>query len=376
MIKKILITVFGLLLVLGALGGIKALQIGTLIAADKSMTPPPEAVTTAEVRADSWESTFNAVGSFAAVQGVTLGAEVAGTVSRIDFESGADVTAGAVLVELDTSVEQAELRAAEATADLALLNLQRARELREKNTNSQADLDGAEAQSKQAAAQVETIRATIAKKRITAPFAGRTGIRQVNLGQFLAVGAPVVSLQSLDPIFVNLSLPQQRLGRISVGLEARVTTDAHEGRVFSGKVTAINPDLDAATRSVKFQVTLPNAEGLLRPGMFGGVSVVLPEKTESLVIPVTAVLYAPYGDTVFVVEDRKNETSGEVSKVVRQQFVRLGAVRGDFVAVVSGLKAGEVVVSSGVFKLRNNAEVSIHNELAPDARLEPKPSDS
>jgi membrane fusion protein (multidrug efflux system) len=376
MIKKILITVFGLLLVLGALGGIKALQIGTLIAAGKSMTPPPEAVTTAEVRADSWESTFNAVGSFAAVQGVTLGAEVAGTVSRIDFESGADVPAGAVLVELDTSVEQAELRAAEATADLALLNLQRARELREKNTNSQADLDGAEAQSKQAAAQVETIRATIAKKRITAPFAGRTGIRQVNLGQFLAVGAPVVSLQSLDPIFVNLSLPQQRLGRISVGLEARVTTDAHDGRVFSGKVTAINPDLDAATRSVKLQVTLPNAEGLLRPGMFGTVSVVLPEKTESLVIPATAVLYAPYGDTVFVVEDRKNETSGEVSKVVRQQFVRLGAVRGDFVAVVSGLKAGEVVVSSGVFKLRNNAEVSIHNELAPDARLEPKPSDS
>lgn len=376
MLKKLTITIAGLLLVLGLLGGVKGLQISTLIAAGKSMLPPPEAVTTASVREETWAPSLGAVGSLAAVQGVNLSAEVAGTVSKIAFESGAAVKEGDLLVELDSSVEQAQLRAAQATAELSRLNLQRARELREKNTNSQADLDAAEAQAKQSDAQVENIAATIAKKRITAPFSGRAGIRQVNLGQFLAVGTWIVSLQSLDPIFFNLTLPQQNLGQLSAGLEATVTTDAYPDRSFKGKVTAINPDLDVATRSVKLQVTLPNAEGLLRPGMFGTVAIGLPVSNKVLTIPGTAVLYAPYGDTVFIVEDKKNETSGEVTKVVRQQFIRVGVSRGDFVEVTSGLKAGDVVVSSGVFKLRNGAAVSVHNELAPKAELAPKPSDS
>lgn len=376
MIKKLIITVFGLLLVLGLLGGVKALQIGALIAAGKSMTPPPEAVTTAEAAEETWQPSLNAVGSLAAVQGVTLSAEVAGTVSKIAFDSGANVEAGSLLVELDTSVEAAQLRSAEASAELARLNFERAKSLREKNTNSQADLDSADAQAKEADAQVENIRATIAKKKITAPFTGRVGIRQVNLGQFLAVGSPVVSLQSLDPIFVDLSLPQQNLGQIAPGMTARVSTDVYAGRVFEGKVTAINPDLDAVTRSVRLQVTLPNAEGLLRPGMFGTVSIMLPVTEKVLTIPATSVLYAPYGDTVFIVEDKKDEKSGEVRKVVRQQFVRLGVAKGDFVSVISGLKPGQTVVSSGVFKLRNGVAVSIHNELSPDAKLEPKPSDS
>ena len=376
MIKKIALTSLGLLLVLGVVAGVKALQIRALIAAGKTMVPPPEAVTTAVVRAETWETTLNAIGSFAAVQGVTLSAEVAGTVSKIDFESGANVAAGAVLVELDTSVEQAQLRSAEATADLARLNLTRARELRSQNTNSQADLDSADAQAKQAAAQVDNLRAILAKKHIATPFTGRAGIRLVNIGQFLPVGTPIVSVQALDPIFLNFSLPQQQLGQVAEGLVARVSTDAHPGRVFEGKVTAINPDLDSTTRSVKLQVTLPNAESFLRPGMFGTVSIVLPATTPVIVIPATAVLYAPYGDTVFVVEEKKNEATGELQKVVRQQFVRLGTARGDFVAVTSGLKAGDTVVSAGVFKLRNGSTVSIHNELAPDAQLAPKPSDS
>jgi membrane fusion protein (multidrug efflux system) len=376
MIKKLLITVFGLLLALGLLGGIKGLQIGALIAAGKSMVQPAEAVTTAVVSEETWEPSLKAVGSLAAVQGVTLSAEVAGTVSKIAFESGANVEAGAMLVELDTSVEQAQMRSAEASAELARLNFERAKSLRDKNTNSQADLDAADAQAKESVAQVENIRATIAKKKITAPFSGRVGIRQVNQGQFLAVGTPIVSLQSLDPIFVNLSLPQQNLAQIAAGMTARVSTDVYTGKVFEGKVTAINPDLDAVTRSVKLQVTLPNTEGLLRPGMFGTVSIVLPSKEKVLTIPATAVLYAPYGDTVFIVEDKKDEKSGAVQKVVRQQFVRLGVARGDFVSVASGLKAGDAVVSSGVFKLRNGVTVSIHNELSPDAKLAPQPSDS
>ena len=376
MIKKIALTSLGLLLVLGAIAGVKGLQIRALIAAGKTMVPPPEAVTTAVVQAETWETTLNAIGSFAAVQGVTLSAEVAGTVSKIDFESGANVAADAVLVELDTSVEQAQLRSAEATADLARLNLTRARELRGQNTNSQADLDSADAQAKQASAQVDNLRAILAKKHISTPFSGRAGIRLVNIGQFLPVGTPIVSVQALDPIFLNFSLPQQQLGQVAEGLVARVSTDAHPGRVFEGKVTAINPDLDSTTRSVKLQVTLPNAESFLRPGMFGTVSIVLPATTPVIVIPATAVLYAPYGDTVFVVEEKKNEATGELQKVVRQQFVRLGTARGDFVAVTSGLKAGDTVVSAGVFKLRNGSTVSIHNELAPDAQLAPKPSDS
>ena len=376
MIKKIALTCLALLLVFGAIAGVKALQIRALIASGKTMTPPPEAVTTAVVRAETWETTLNAIGSFAAVQGVTLSAEVAGTVSKIDFESGASVAAGAVLVELDTSVEQAQLRSAEATAELARLNLARARELRGQNTNSQADLDSADAQAKQAAAQADNLRAILAKKLISAPFAGRAGIRLVNVGQFLAVGTPIVSIQALDPIFLNLSLPQQQLGQIAEGLTARVVTDAHPGQLFAGKVTAINPDLDPTTRSVKLQVTLPNPKAQLRPGMFGTVSIVLPATSPVIIIPATAVLYAPYGDTVFVVEEKKNETTGEVQQVVRQQFVRLGTARGDFVAVTSGLKVGDTVVSAGVFKLRNGSTVSVKNEFAPDAQLAPKPSDS
>jgi membrane fusion protein (multidrug efflux system) len=198
----------------------------------------------------------------------------------------------------------------------------------------------------------------------------------VNVGQFLPVGTPIVSIQALDPIFLNLSLPQQQLGQVTEGLTARVVTDAHPGKRFEGKVTAINPDLDPTTRSVKLQVTLPNTESFLRPGMFGTVSIVLPETAPVIVIPATAVLYAPYGDTVFVVEEKKNEATGEMQKVVRQQFVRLGTARGDFVAVTSGLKVGDTVVSAGVFKLRNGSTVSVHNELAPNAQLAPKPSDS
>ena len=375
MFKKLSLTGFILFLLVAPMVAIKALQISALIAMGKTMVPPPEAVTTAEVREETWLPSLNAVGSFAAVQGVTLASEASGTVSRINFESGAEVAAGAVLVELDTSVEEAQLASALANAELARLNLARAKSLRAQNTNSQSELDSFEAQGKQASAEVKNIRAVIAKRRVTAPFAGRVGIRQVNLGQFLAVGTPIVSLQSLDPIYVNFSLPQQNLSLLSEGLGARVSTDVYPGREFTGQVTAINPDLDAATRSVKLQITLANPAGLLRPGMFGSVSVDLPVADKVLIIPATSVLYAPYGDTVFVVEDGK-DAAGVPQKTVRQQFVRLGVTRGDFVAVASGLKLGETIVSAGVFKLRNGVAISVDNSLAPDARIAPTPTDS
>jgi len=375
MFKKLSLTGLLLFLLVAPIVAIKALQISALIAMGKTMVPPPEAVTTAEVHEETWRPSLNAVGSFAAVQGLTLGSEASGTVSRINFESGAEVAAGTVLVELDTSVEQAQLASAQANAELARLNGVRANSLREQNTNSQAELDAVVAQGKQASAEVRNIQAVIAKRRVTAPFAGRVGIRQVNLGQFLAVGTPIVSLQSLDPIYVNFSLPQQNLSQLSEGLGARVTTDVYPGREFNGQVTAINPDLDATTRSVKLQLTLANPSGLLRPGMFGSVSVDLPVTDKVLTIPATSVLYAPYGDTVFVVEDGK-DAAGVPQKTVRQQFVRLGMTRGDFVAVISGLKLGDTIVSAGVFKLRNGVAISVDNSLAPDARLAPTPTDS
>jgi len=376
MLKKLIITTGGLLVVLALIGGIKGLQIFTLIAAGKNQVIPPDTVTTAQAREEFWQPTLNAVGSIAAVEGTTLANELAGTVTKIAFESGVRVKKGDLLVQLDTSAEEAQLASAEANAEWTRVSLKRARELHAQNTNSESDLDSAEAQAKQADANVANIQASIAKKNITAPFDGRVGIRLVSLGQYLPAGTPIVSLQSLDPIYVNFSLPQQRLAELARDLPVRVTTDALPGQAVEGKITAIDPQVDDSTRNVQVQATMANPGEKLHPGMYADVAVLRPAQNKVLVIPETAVLYAPYGDSVFIVEDAKNPEAGGSGKVLRQQFVRLGETRGDFVAVVSGLKAGDTVVSSGVFKLRNRESVTVDNTLAPDAQLAPKPSDS
>lgn len=376
MAKKILITLAGLLLLIGVLAGVKLLQFKTLIAAGASFAPLPETVTTSTVQQDRWQPTLNAVGSVVAVQGVTLSAEEAGTVRRIAFESGEKVREKQLLVEFDLEVEQAQLRAAEASAELARANLARARELRPKNMMSQADLDAANAQAKQAEAQIDNYRAVIAKKTLHAPFAGRAGIRQINLGQFLNAGDPIVSLQSLDPVYVDFALPQQRLAQLKVGMTVRVVSDAFPGQTFSGELSAINPEVELATRNVRLRATLVNPQALLRPGMFVTVAAELPDTEPVLMIPATAVLYAPYGDSVFVVEEKKDEKTGAVGKVLNQRFVHLGRTRGDFVVVTSGLEAGQTIVTTGVFKLRNGMSVVVDNKLAPDFQLAPKPANS
>ena len=376
MAKKIMLTLVIVLVLVGLLAGIKGLQFKTMFAQGANFVPPPETVTTAQVKQDVWQPTLSAVGSVAAVQGVMLRAELTGTVKNIAFDSGASVRAGDLLVELDSSVEQAQLRAAVASADLARLNLERARDLRGRSMVSQADLDSADAQAKQANAQIDNIRALIAKKSIRAPFAGRTGIRQVNIGQWLENGAAVVTLQALDPVYVDFALPQQDLAQLSAGMAVRVTTDAFPSQTFDGKLTAIDPEIDAATRNVSVQATLAHSAGKLRPGMYANVAVVLPETERVLMIPATAVLYAPYGDSVFVVEDQKDEKTGAARKALNQKFVRLGKTRGDFVAVASGLDAGQTIVTTGVFKLRNGASVVVDNTLAPSFQLAPKPANS
>ncbi|MEJ2197791.1 MAG: efflux RND transporter periplasmic adaptor subunit [Desulfuromonadales bacterium] len=310
--------------------GIKALQISRMMDKSAQFRPPPEPVTTVEVTENSWESLLSAVGSLAAVQGVTVAAELPGKVVHIAFQPGMKVAAGDLLVRQDTTAEEALLPGAEAAVALARTSLNRTRELLADQAVSQAEMDRAVAGYQQALAEAESLRATIAKKTIRAPFAGRLGIRQVNLGQILEAGNEIVTLQ-----------------------------------------------VEETTRNIKVQATIRNTEEQLRPGMYVDVKIVLPVAKDVLVIPVTAVLYAPYSDSVFIVEDDAGQAKDgqEAGKVLRQQFVRLGEKRGDFVEVVSGLQAGETVVTTGVFKLRNGQAVVIDNKLQPEFKLDPEPVD-
>jgi len=371
--KKIALSIAIVLVVLAGLAGVKVRQIKKLMAAAATMMPPPESVSSAVAREEKWQDTLPAVGSIVAVQGVTISAEIPGTVQEIAFESGAVVAKDDLLVKLDVSSEEAQLRSLVAQADLARTNLVRIQSLRSENTVSQAELDQAETSLKQYVANADNVRATVAKKVIRAPFAGRLGIRQVNLGQYLEAAKPIVSLQSLAPVFGDFSLPQQELARLKTGLSVRVTTDTYPDKVFNGTITAINPDLDPVTRSVRVQATFENKDHLLRPGMFTRMEVMFPEQQPVLTIPATSVLSAPYGDSVFVIEPGTNSAGG---LVVRKQFIRVGLAKGDYVSVVSGLKPGERVASSGLFKLRNNMSVAESNDITPKSEKKPTPSDS
>lgn len=371
MAKKFLVTAAGLLLVICFLGGTKVAQISSMVDSSKNTPKHSASISTSVAKKADWRPVVNSVGSVTSVQGVTVSAQMPGNVAEIAFDSGAIVKQGDLLLRLDTSVEEAQLRSAEAAVTLAKLNIDRARDLLEKTTISQSEFDAADAQYKQAAAQVDNIRAVIAKKTVRAPFSGRLGIRLVNLGQTLREGDGIVSLQSLDPVYVNFSLPQQNLGALSVDQDVSVTTDASPDKVFTGKVTAIAAEVDAATRNVKVQATLANSDGLLRPGMFVNVDVLGSSSRSVLVVPATAVIYASYGNSVFVVEKGEDGSS-----IARQHFVQLGETRGDFVELTQGVDAGSEVVTSGAFKLRNGMPVSVDNSKAPAVSETPKPTDS
>lgn len=370
-----IIAIVGLVVVILALLGIKGAQIGSMIKAGKSFVPPPESVSSAKVETADWPGARTAVGTLVAVRGVVLGSEITGTVREISFDSGMSVKKGAVLVRLDISTEQAQLQSARADAALAKTTLERHLRLRSSGANTPGDLDAAEARAKQTEATVAGLEATIAKKTIRAPFDGRIAIRQVELGQVLSSGTPIASLQSVNPIYAEFSLPQQSLADVKVGQKVRVRTDIFPGSSWDGEVTVINPEVDVVTRNVRIRATLNNPDGRLTPGMFANVDVLSSEKHPVTVIPATSVIFAPYGDSVYAIEDAKG-TDGKTKTVARQKFVRLGERRGDFVAVTSGLSAGEAVVSSGAFKLRNGMPVVVNNNLAPAAEVAPKPTDN
>ncbi|MCY1014604.1 efflux RND transporter periplasmic adaptor subunit [Pyxidicoccus sp. MSG2] len=369
--------VVGVLLLLGVVAvlvGIKAAQIGAMIDAGATFVPPPEAVTSAKVEAVEWQAARNAVGSVLAIQGVTLGAELSGIVREIGFENGSTVKKGQVLLRLDTTSESAQLTGAEADAELARLTLARVQGLHAQGANTQSELESARARSLQAEAAAANLRAIIAKKVIRAPFDGRIGIRQVELGQVVSPGNPIASLHSVDPVYVEFLLPQQALSDARPGQKVRVRVDVFPQDTWEGGLTTINPEVEVSTRNVRMRATVPNPDGRLLPGMFANVEVLAEGKKSVVAMPTTAVLFAPYGDSVFVIVDGK-DAAGKPSPVAQQRFVRLGERRGDFVEVTSGLTPGELVANNGAFKLRNGATVLVNDALAPKPEVAPQPVD-
>jgi membrane fusion protein (multidrug efflux system) len=311
----------------------------------------------------------------AAVQGVTVSADLPGTVDKIHFESGQWVKQGDILVELDTRQERAQLANMEAARDLAHINFGRMQQLVQQGVLAKSDYDTAISSQKVSDAQVAEVKATIDRKTIRAPFSGVLGIRQVNLGQYLSAGSAIVALQSLDPIYVNFGVPQQDAGQIKMGSTVRISSDDVKARTYTGKVTAFDSVVNESTRNIQVQATLSNPGGKLRGGMFVTVDVATGADRQVISVPASAINYAPYGDSVFIVGDMK-DPKGNTYKGVRQQFVKVAGSRGDQVAIISGLNAGDEVVSSGVFKLRNGAAIQVNNKVQPTNNPAPKPEDS
>ncbi|MEN9577097.1 MAG: hypothetical protein RJA70_106 [Pseudomonadota bacterium] len=372
---RYVIAIVAVIALVGTLVLIKAKQIGVLIGfgeAAKAAGPPPETVNTAKVRVDTWESVITSVGSVQAGRGVVLSNEAPGVITAIRFESGAEVKQGAILLELDTRVERAQLASAKARTALATTTLERVRALVQGGAVAQEELDQAESAVLTASADADALAAQIARKSVRAPFAGRVGIRLVNLGQYLNPGTPISTLKSAQEDYVDFAVPQQRLAELHVGLPVVFSSSGQKGPTVSGAVAAIDPEVDPNTRSVKLRASVTDPARTLSPGMFVNASVQLPDKRKVVLVPTTALIYAAYGNSVFVVEEQTKE-GGDARLVARQQFVRTGETRGDLVVVEEGLAGTETVVVSGAFKLRNGASVVVNDHVKVDAKLNPTP---
>ena len=412
-IKNVFFTLVGIVLVIGAIVLVKVLQISTLIETGKNQQIPATTISAQKAQTYEWETTLKAIGSLEAAKGLEVTADLSGRITKVLFDAGSEVEAGDLLIEQDVSTEKAQLRAAQSASVLAKNNFSRVRQLYKSKVASRSEFDSSNNAYQSALAEVDNIKAAIEKKSIRAPFKGRLGIRLINLGQTISAGEPVVSLQATDQMFVNFFLPQQNLPLLSTGLTIRLTSDAVPDTVFTGKINAINPEIDSQTRSVEIQAILANPNKTLLPGMFGNIEVVMPETSTVLLVPITSVKYSTYGDSVFVIEEKADvNTEGQTEEkveekeekgaddqpvvtadnhsindpasvvntssvatppqlVARQQFVRLGESRGDYVVVTKGLSKGEMVVNGGVFKLRNGAPVIINNDIVPEFSLNP-----
>jgi membrane fusion protein (multidrug efflux system) len=380
-LRRVAITAALLFVIVGGLAGIKFWQISTLMAVGETMAkagPPPEAVGTAVAEARSWDVTLSAVGTVTGVESVAVSNEVAGVVKKIRFDSGAIVEKGQVLVELDSAQERAQLAAAKSRLELARVTVERSRKLVADGALARQVLDADEAAYATAQGEVGSLQAQVDHKVVRAPFAGRAGIRAINLGQYLAPGTTVTTLDSLEGVFVDFSLPQEQLGRAGVGTKVEIAVAGKPP--YEGTIAAIDPTVDPATRNLKLRAKVPGQQAALRPGMFVTVTVVLPGKTEVVLVPQSAIVHAPFGDSIFLVEDKpenapgmRKTPEGKVVKVARQQFVRTGVARGDFIAITEGIQPGQTVVAYGGFKLRNGAPIVIDNRVRPEPQLDPHP---
>ena len=371
--KRWLYMIGAVVVLLLVIGGIKAYSINKTIEAFKAQGEPRFTVSAVQAETSLWRPSLSAVASLHAVHGADLSAEVAGIVEGIDFVSGQDVKAGQLIVRLRSADDRARLKSLQATAALAQVNYDRDKAQFEAQAVSQATLDTDSANLKAAQAQVDEQQALVNKKFIRAPFAGRAGIRAVDPGQYVAAGAKIVTLQALDPIYADFYLPQQSLSQIDVGQTVTVTADVSAGQPVQGRLEAINPQVDTNTRNVQVRAQLKNAGARLLPGMFANVVVDVGQELRHLTLPQSAIVYNPYGASVFVVQAADAKEHGPNALTVKQQFVEAGPTRGDQVAILKGLKDGDRVVTSGQLKLKNGALVVIDNSVKPSNDRDPKP---
>ena len=374
MAKRMILMLVAAALLVGALGYFKLRQVQAAVKGG-AFQPPPEAVTTIIAKQGTWPSTLSVVGTTAPVHGVTVSADLPGTVDTITFDSGKFVHEGEVLVQLDTRQERAQLAAMEAQRDLAKINYDRMQQLVNQGVISRMEYDKSTAEQRQTEANVGEIKATIQRKTIRAPFSGILGIRQVNLGQYMSAGTAIVSLQALNPIYANFNVPQQVMSQMRPGQNVKISTDGASGHEYTGRVNALESTVDESTRNVQVQATLANPENKLRPGMFVQVEVGVGAQRSLFPLPASAINYAPFGDSVYIVTDLKGP-DGKTYRGVRQQFVKVAGARGDQVGIVSGLNQGDEVVTSGAFKLRNGAAVAVNNKIQPGNDPSPKPEDN
>jgi membrane fusion protein (multidrug efflux system) len=372
---RYVLVILGLVILIGTLVAIKGAQIAMLMGMGEEMKkagPPPEVVSTAPAKKQTWEVTLSAVASVVSARGVEVSNDAPGMVSRLHFDSGDAVKRGDLLVELDTSVERAQLSSLRARRELAETSARRSQALAQSGAVAQSQVDTDVSQLKSLTADAAALGAQIERKLIRAPFAGKLGIRQVNLGQYLAPGTTVTVLESAEATFIDFTLPQQDLPKLQVGMPVRVFAAGSPTPLGSGRISAIGPAVDPMTRNIKLRASLPEATAQLRPGMFLRAEVVLPQQAEVVAVPQTAVVHASYGDSVFVGE-QKAGPDGKPRKVAQQHFVKLGGTRGDFVAVLEGLQPEQEVVTAGAFKLRNGMPLKVNNQGGPVPQLDPHP---
>jgi membrane fusion protein (multidrug efflux system) len=374
MTKRMIIVIAGLVVVFGGVLGWNALKGHFIAEAMAKMANPAQTVSAMKAPLLTWQPTLHAVGSLRAVQGVDVTTEIGGLVADIKFKSGEHVKAGDLLVQLDVSADKAKLQGLEAAAKLAEINYKRDKTLIDKRAISQSQLEQDKSKLDSAKADVVQQKAMIAKKTIRAPFTGELGVRQVDLGQYVAPGTTIVTLQNLQPVYIDFTLPQQDINDVHRGQSVTVTVNAYPGVEFRGEINAIDPKVDPQTRNFNLQATIPNNEERLRPGMFAEVNVALPQHPQHVTLPQTAISYNPYGDFVYIVKEVKGK-DGKATMTVHQQFVQTGDTRGDQVAILKGVTAGEMVVTAGQLKLHEGTPVVINNKVQPPFSPNPRPKE-